>query len=141
MGEVIRHKMDLAGAEKSFTILRMRLWTTCLVGLLASALAACDGGDKPGTNQQDSVTGENPLTAPVDYLDAVSKAKSSTEATLAITQIRQAIQTFQAEYGRFPMNLDELIEDGYLRALPKLPYHTRFAYDKGSGTIDIVADP
>jgi hypothetical protein len=133
--------MDLAGAEKSFTILQMRLWTTCLVGLLASALAACNGGgDMPGANQEAKETGENPLTAPVDYLDAVSKAKSSTEATLAKTQIRQAIQTFQAENGKFPMNLDELIEDGYLRALPKAPYHTRFAYDKASGTIDIVAD-
>src|SRR5882672_10446781 len=68
------------------------------------------------------VAGGNPLTAPVDYLGAVAKAKKVSEKTIDTAYLTQTIQLFQASEGRLPKDLNELVTEKYLPRLPDAPY-------------------
>ncbi len=80
----------------------------------------------------------NPITAPVDYLDALAKAKKSAEKTVDTIALNQAIQMFEVQEGRFPKNLNELIEKKIIRVIPEAPYGTKIVYDAASGTVKVV---
>ncbi len=67
------------------------------------------------TNQPGS---GNPLTAPVDYLGAVAKAKKFSERKIDSTSLNQAIQLFYAQEDRFPKDLNELVAKHYIAAVP-----------------------
>lgn len=115
-----------------------------MMGIPAILILLAIGCGEPGSNPDSeketaSETGQNPLTAPVDYLGAVANAKKSSEGVLALTTLSKAIQMYQAEEGKLPMNLDELIESGYLTRMPKVPYNTKISYNKETGVLDIVA--
>src|SRR4051812_7706564 len=74
---------------------------------------------KPDLNNNSS---GNPLTAPVDYLGAVNKAKKVAEKQIDTSSLKQSIQFFHANEDRFPTDLNELVTKHYLGALPKPPY-------------------
>jgi len=109
------------------------------VTLVASVfLAGCgDGGGGSGsaTNQNSSV-----ITAPVDYLGAVSKAQQSSVKTIDVAQLTQAIQMFQASEDRLPKDLNELVSLHYLREIPKAPHGQKIVYDANTGAVKVVAE-
>ncbi len=80
----------------------------------------------------------NPLTAPTDYLGAVAKAKKLSEGTIETASVGNAIQLFQAQEGRFPKDLNELVTQKYLAALPKPPYQMKFDYNAKTGEFKVV---
>lgn len=80
----------------------------------------------------------NPLNAPTDYLSAVAKAKKMSEKTIETASLNNAIQLFQAQEGRFPKDLNELVTKQYLPALPKPPYQMKFDYNAKTGELKIV---
>lgn len=110
--------------------------------LLALALTAGGCGKGPGkatsqtTNQ--NATGGNPLTAPVDYLGAVGKAKKSVSARIDTLSLSQAIQMFHAQEDRYPKDLNELVTERYLPAIPKAPAGTRLLYNPETGQVKYV---
>src|SRR6516164_2064049 len=67
-------------------------------------------------------SGSSPLTAPVDYLGAIGKAKQNAVKTADIAQINQAIQMYNTEHGKNPKALNELVEEKYLPRIPAAPY-------------------
>ena len=77
----------------------------------------------------------NPLTAPVDYLGAVSQAKKVAVKTVDLAALNQAIQLFRASEERFPKNLNELVSEGYLPRLPTAPPGTKLEYIPASGQV------
>ncbi len=104
--------------------------------LLATMMAACGGSDESGS------TGEavsEAISAPADYVGAVAQAGRKSETVLALTQIQRAIQTYQAEEGKLPFNMDELVESGHLVRLPELPSGMKLSYDRSTGEVDIIA--
>jgi hypothetical protein len=78
------------------------------------------------------------LTAPVDYLAAVSKAQQSAVKTVDVASLNQAIQTFNVEEGRYPKSLDELVEKKIIGKLPAVPYGMKYVYDASSGQVKVV---
>jgi hypothetical protein len=101
-------------------------------------LAGCgDGGSgsKAPTNETSSV-----ITAPVDYLGAVGKAKQASIKTIDVAQITQAVQMFEAEQDRLPKDLNELVTMKYLREIPKPPYGKKIVYDANTGTVKVVTE-
>ena len=102
-----------------------------LLSLSGVLLAGCD-------NKQSSTQGGNPLTAPVDYLDASAKAKISAEKTVDVVSVNQAIQMFGADEGRYPADLNELVTKGYLRKIPEPPFGTQLVYDAAKGEVKVV---
>ncbi len=68
-------------------------------------------GDKetpPKKVDIDNNSSGNPLTAPVDYLGAVNKAKKTAVKVLDVASVTQAIQTFHANEDRYPIGLIHL---------------------------------
>ena len=91
----------------------------------------------PKATNSTAATG-NPLTAPVDYLGAIGKARERSIKTIDTVTLNQNIQLFYAQEGRFPKSLDELIEQKYLPSLPAAPYGMKIEYDPASGKVKVV---
>src|SRR5437870_4652467 len=94
----------------------------CLLSLAAIVLAAgCgDKSSKPGSasSSTNSSSSGNPLTAPVDYLSAAGKAQQSAVKTVDVTSVNQAIQLFNVERGRYPKDLNELVQEKFIAKIP-----------------------
>ena len=88
------------------------------------------------TNENNS--SGNPLTAPVDYLGAVAKAKKSAEKTVETVSLNQAVQQFSVAEGRYPKDLNELVTEKYLTKLPEPPYGMKIVYDPAKGEVKVV---
>jgi hypothetical protein len=79
----------------------------------------------------------NPLTAPADYLGAVSQAKKYSEKQIDLAYVNEAIQQFNAAEGHYPKDLQEMIPN-YLGKMPVAPFGYKINYDAASGTIKVV---
>ena len=78
------------------------------------------------------------MTAPVDYLGAVAKAKQSAVKTADVAQLNQAIQMYNAEHGKNPKDLNELVEQKYLPRIPDAPFGMKLEYDPVSGKVSVT---
>src|SRR2546422_9768784 len=72
------------------------------------ALAGCSKKEAKSTasSTNENYSSGNPLTAPVDYLGAIAKAKKSAEKTVETVSLNQAIQQFSVAEGRYPKDLN-----------------------------------
>jgi len=105
--------------------------------LTSLLLVGCgDGGGKSdsSTNESSSV-----ITAPVDYLGAVGQAQQKAVKTVDTAALNQAVQLFQVQEGRLPKDLNELVEQKYIGAIPQAPQGKKIVYDATTGTVKIVA--
>ncbi len=104
--------------------------------LLAGCSKKDSAASSSGTNA--SASSGNPVTAPVDYLSAVAKAKHSADKTLNTAGLNQTIQLFYAQEGRYPKDLNELVRPGYLSSPPQPPAGTKFDYNPNTGQLKVV---
>ncbi len=93
------------------------------------ALSGCGKKEAKSTasSTNDSNSSGNPLTAPVDYLGAVAKAKKSAEKTVETVSLNQAIQQFSV-----------VVTEKYLTKLPDAPYGMKIVYDAAKGEVKVV---
>ena len=124
----------------------MRSFTAILIG--GFIVCGCSQGDSSGpgetaepqeAKETNDYSSGNPLTAPTDYLGAVSKAQKNSVSTLSLTSVQQGIQAFQAGEGRKPQSLQELVDEGYLPRMPDAPRGMQFKYDASAGTVSLEA--
>jgi len=110
-----------------------------LVAVLAGLfVVGCgDSSNKSGSGTN-TATGGSLVTAPVDYLDAASKAKQKAVKTVDTTSLDKAIQLFNVEKGRNPKDLNELVSEKYISEVPTPPYGTKIDYDPNSGRVNVV---
>ena len=103
-------------------------------------LSGCGKKEEKSTasSTNDSNSSGNPLTAPVDYLGAVAKAKKSAEKTVETVSLNQAIQQFGVAEGRYPKDLNEPVTEKYLPKLPDAPYGMKIVYDAAKGEVKVV---
>ena len=80
----------------------------------------------------------NPLTAPVDYLGAVNQARKGAVNTIDKAGLNKHIEMFNAQEGRFPRDLNELVQKGYIQGVPPAPQGMRLDYNPQSGELKIV---
>lgn len=115
-----------------------RNFAVCGVAVLLLG-AGCGKKDSSKAKATNTVeTTGNPLTAPVDYLGAVGKAKKTAEKTADSAALTQALQQFISAEGRKPKDLQELVTEGYLDRVPQAPRGMQFFYDPQSGQLRIV---
>ncbi len=107
------------------------------VGILATG---CDSGtsDKAADKKKNE-PGQNPLNAPTDYLGALAKGKKSSESKLDVANVNSAITQFQAGEGRNPKSLKELIDEGYLKAIPVAPRGMKYNFNPQTAKFEAVA--
>jgi hypothetical protein len=112
-----------------------------LLLVLGFFLAGC--GDKqtnkPATTNAAS-SGSSALTAPVDYLDAIVRAKTTAEKTVDTVSLQNAIQMFSVEKGRYPKSLDELVTEKVIPRIPAAPYGMKLVYEANTGTVKVVKE-
>jgi hypothetical protein len=104
----------------------------------AAACLCFFGGCKEGGKSSGS--SGNPLTAPADYAEGLSKAQKSAQATLAAAGIDQGIKQFYADQGRLPKDLDELVAKGAMSQIPPAPRGMKYDYDSKTGVIKVVPE-
>lgn len=102
-------------------------------------VAGCD--NKPSTSTASEPAKQesgNPITAPVDYVGAVVKAENVAVKKIDVASITSAIQLFNAQEGRFPKDLNELVAQHYLGKIPATPPGTKLQYDAVKGEVSVV---
>jgi hypothetical protein len=114
--------------------------STAFLPLVALMLAA---GCKPSDNSQTAgSTSSNSsggiMQAPADYVGALGRAKQNAGKTVDVASLNQAIQMFQVDKGRFPKDLDELVQENYLKKMPEVPYGMKLNYDPATGQVSVV---
>src|SRR5947209_14577015 len=109
--------------------------------LAGLALSGCGKKEAKSTaaSTNESYSTGNPVTAPVDYLGAVAKAKKSAEKTVETVSLNQAVQQFSVAEGRYPKDLDELVAEKYLPRLPDPAYAMKFTYYAQTVEVKVVA--
>ena len=115
--------------------------TPVLLSLAAGMfLVGCsNSSDKPAPSATNApTTGGNPLTAPVDYLNAAVKAQQSAVKTVDTTSLNKALELFNVQEGRFPKDLNELVAKKYIPQIPTPPFGTKIEYDANAGTVKVV---
>jgi len=115
--------------------MKASLHLCCILGLI---LAGCGQKQEKPTQATNAPTSGNPLTAPVDYLGTVAKGKITSEKTIDTVALNQALQMFNVQEGRYPKDLNELVEKKYIRVLPEPPYGMQIIYDPNTGTVKVV---
>jgi hypothetical protein len=108
-----------------------------LAAVLSLALTGC--GDSSSSPAKPS-SGANPVDAPADYLKGAANAQKSAVKTVDTTAVDRAIQAFEADEGRHPKSLEELVEKKYMTKLPQPPAQMKYEYDAGTGTVKIVSE-
>jgi hypothetical protein len=92
-----------------------------------------------GTNASTSTNSSGGLMqAPVDYINGLGRAKQNAGATADVASLNPAIGQFQIDKGRFPKDLDELVQEKYLTKIPEAPYGMKIEYDASTGTAKVV---
>jgi outer membrane murein-binding lipoprotein Lpp len=109
------------------------------VAVSVTLLAGCEKKEtKAEPNLLTNNNSGNPLTAPVDYLGAVNQARKGAVNTIDKAGLTKHIETFNAQEERFPRDLNELVQKGYIQAIPAPPQGMRFDYSPQTGELKIV---
>ncbi len=114
---------------------------TTLSLLLLGGLVLVGCGKKEGTtasSTNENYSSGNPVTAPVDYLGTIAKAKKSSEKTIDTVYLNKTIQEFNAAEGHLPKDLNELVTEKYLPKIPEAPYGMKIVYDATKGEVKVV---
>jgi len=112
--------------------------STILTVLTTVILVGCsDSSQTATTASTTNASSGSPVTAPVDYLNAIAKGKQSAEKTIDTTSLDKAIQMFGVDKGRNPKDLNELVQQKYIPRIPDAPYGTKLVYDANSGTVTV----
>lgn len=108
--------------------------------ILLAGLAGCGKSEpKPAAKiDLNSNSSGNPVTAPVDYLGAVAKAKKTAVKVLDTASLKQTIMLFHEQEDRYPNDLNELVAKHYVPSLPAPPYQMKFSYNPKTGEVKVV---
>ncbi len=110
-----------------------------LSAALASGLVGCgDASNKTADGATNAPTGGNVATAPVDYLKSATDKRHDMVQTVDLTSVKKAIDMFNVQEGRFPKDLNELVEKKYMPLVPTPPVGSKLEYDATAGTVKLV---
>lgn len=104
---------------------------------LATVLVGCGDSAKTESKPTNGTSSGNPLTAPVDYLGAVGKAQKTAGKTVSSAGLTQAIKMFEAQEGRLPKSLNELVPE-FMDKVPPPPAGMKYLYNPADGSLKVV---
>ena len=108
-----------------------------LVALTALFVSGC-GPKKDPSPTANSTSSQNPISAPLDYVGAVGKAKVSAEKVIDTASLARQIQMFYAAEGHYPADLAELVREKYMPSIPPAPHGMKYAYNPATGEVKIL---
>lgn len=108
--------------------------TLALGLLLGTLLAGC--GEKAGAPaKSDSVS--DAAAAPADYLKSAATSQKSAIKAVDTVALNKAIELFFVQEGRFPKDLDEMVEKGLISKIPPAPAGMKIVYDAKDGLVTV----
>ena len=108
--------------------------------LLAGCGQSSSPANPPSTNNAaTNFASGNPLTAVPDYLGAVGGAQKFAVKQIDLSYLHEAIEQFDAAEGRYPKDLNELVQEKYLSKIPAAPYGMKIDYDPATGAVKVVS--
>ena len=112
-----------------------------IAAALGMLLVGCgEKSDKPAQTTNAATSDGNPLNAPANYLSGLAKGQQSAVKTVDASALNQAIQLFNVQEGRFPKDLDELVEKKYIPKIPDAPHGMKIEYDAKAGSVKVVKE-
>jgi hypothetical protein len=108
---------------------------TCCGLMLVAAAVALGGCGKEQNAPPPTAT---PAKIPAGYLGTLVKGQQIAVKTIDVTALNQDIQLFNVQEGRLPKDLNELVTQHYLGALPNPPAGMKLVYDAGQGKVSVV---
>jgi hypothetical protein len=97
-------------------------------------LAGCGKSDSGGTS------GGGAPNAAADYAGALGRSQARAVGTIDLTSLQQAIQMFNVNEGRYPKDLNELVQTKVINHLPEAPHGKKIAYDPATGSVSMVPE-
>lgn len=105
--------------------------TLLAVFILSSALmVSCSKKEKPGEDL-------TPMNAVEKYGGVMSNALKKSKAMDDMMYMKNKINTFHMQEGRYPYTLQELVEKRYLEKMPEPPKGMAFRYDASTGGLEV----
>lgn len=100
-----------------------------IIVILCLGLAACSKKEK-----KEELT---PFNALEKYGGVMSTAMKKSKAMDDVLYLKNKINTFQIQEGRYPSSLNELVEKGYIEKLPEPPKGMSLKYDPSTGDVSV----
>jgi hypothetical protein len=115
-----------------------RMKTSFYFSLLGALFLLGCGEKQPATAQATNSPGSNPLNAPADYVGALGRGQATAIKTIDVASLNQALQMFNVQEGRFPKDLNELVDSKLIGKVPAAPYGKKLVYDASAGKVSVV---
>src|SRR6266705_2539741 len=103
-------------------------------------IAGCGDKSSSGAGTNATSSGGSIATAPADYLNAAVKGQQKAVKVVDTASLNKAIQLFNVEKGRYPKDLNELVQEKFIPQIPDVPYGTKLVYDAASGKVSVVKE-
>ncbi|MFA5645845.1 MAG: hypothetical protein WDA18_05765 [Candidatus Ratteibacteria bacterium] len=100
-----------------------------VLGVLCFSMVGC--GKKPSDQEL------NPLNAAEKYGKVMSKTLKKAQSTDNVLYIKNKINTFHVQEGRYPHSLEELVEKGDMDAIPTPPKGMKYVYNPSTGSLTV----
>ncbi|MCM8763758.1 MAG: hypothetical protein NC830_00095 [Candidatus Omnitrophica bacterium] len=109
--------------------MRFFIFSIALVSLVLCT--SCGKKQKPANPPE---TGGNPIE---QYGGVMSKTLQKAKGMDVVLPMKQLIDSFYIQEGRYPSTLQELVERNFIREIPVPPKGYRYSYDSSSGKIGL----
>lgn len=111
-----------------------------VLAITSLLLAGCKEESKSSGDSTNSTVSGNPLDAPGEYLGGLAKSHQRAVKTVDTAAIKQAIDLFEVDKGRYPTDLNELVKEKFLSKIPEAPPGMKIVYEANSGTVKVVKE-
>jgi hypothetical protein len=112
--------------------------TCCGLLLVAAALVLSGCGKEQNSPPPAAAPAATPADAPAGYLGALARGQQVAVKTIDVTSLNEEVRLFNVQEGRNPKDLDELVTQHYLGALPHPPAGMKLVYDAAKGKVSVA---
>jgi hypothetical protein len=103
----------------------------------ALVIVGC-GKEQTSSTSSSPAPSASPPSGGDGYLGALAKGHEVAVKGIDTASLNQAVQLFNAQEGRFPTDLSELVTKQYLGKLPDAPAGMKLNYDATQGKVTVV---
>jgi hypothetical protein len=108
--------------------MKIPLFAFAVAGLLLAGCGKSDSGTPASGPANDSM----------DAAGAMARSQAKAVATVDLTSLDKAIQMFNVNEGRFPKDLNELLQSKLIGKIPDAPQGKKINYDPATGKVSLV---
>ncbi len=110
-----------------------RLVLSLVVISLTVGIVSCGKKHKPAPESPPLTAGN----AIQQYGGVMGKTYQKAKAMDVVLPLKQLVDSFYVQEGRYPTSLQELVEKGYIKELPKPPTGQEISYDPATGAVSL----